>query len=532
MSGVLGLVVLLVGLLAWMIQRFYIKPSANLAYVMTGFGGRRVMIDRGGFFFPIIQRYVPVSLETMKLEVERKGPDALITKDNLRLDVKAEFYIKVLPNETDVLNASRSLGEKSVTPQAVSELVFEKLVSALRSVAATQDLVEIHAHRDVFATSVQQLVRSDLEQNGLTLESVTISRLDQTSQDLLSDSNIFDAQGKRKITEITQAALVERNRLEQEARRAITLKNVETQQEILGLERTQAQAEAAQQAEIAKVTAEKKREADIYRIEQERLTREAEIVQEQAVKTAAIERDKLLLLKEQERQTTDVEREKANQSVITVQQLAEAEREAQTRLITAKQAIEQDRIRKQTEAEVAAFAEVRKAEAAKTAAQLEAEAAITRAKAEAEAQELIAKGQTAGKMVDVDVERERVSVEQARVNVERQALENKQTYSQAALEFELKKFKVEALRDVQAELARSIGQFMSKGNMNIYGDPATLAKMTEQYTKGLGVGNFLDGISTGSNGQSTELIQQILELVQGLANKGGLSTDKNPPSNN
>ncbi|ADH62306.1 S-layer domain protein [Allomeiothermus silvanus DSM 9946] len=210
----------------------------------------------------------------------------------------------------------------------------------------------------------------------------------------------------------------------------------------------------------------------------------------------------------------------------------EAEREAQTRLITAKQAIEQDRIRKQTEAEVAAFAEVRKAEAAKTAAQLEAEAAITRARAEAEAQELIAKGQTAGKMVDVDVERERVSVEQARVNVECQALENKQTYSQAALEFELQKLKVEALRDVQAELARSIGQFMSKGNMNIYGDPATLAKMTEQYTKGLGVGNFLDGIGTGSNGQSTELIQQILERVQGLANKGGLSTDKNPPSNN
>lgn len=189
----------------------------------------------------------------------------------------------------------------------------------------------------------------------------------------------------------------------------------------------------------------------------------------------------------------------------------EAEREAQTRLITAKQAIEQDRIRKQTEAEVAA---------------------ITRARAEAEAQELIAKGQTAGKMVDVDVERERVSVEQARVNVECQALENKQTYSQAALEFELQKLKVEALRDVQAELARSIGQFMSKGNMNIYGDLATLAKMTEQYTKGLGVGNFLDGIGTGSNGQSTELIQQILERVQGLANKGGLSTDKNPPSNN
>lgn len=213
-SGVLGLLVLAVAVLSWLIQQFYIKPSANLAYVMTGLGGRRVLIDRGGFFFPILQRYVPVSLETMKLEVERKGPEALITKDNLRLDVKAEFYIKVEPKEDSVVNASRSLGEKSVTPQAVSALVFEKLVSALRSVAATQDLVEIHSQRDQFAISVQQLVRSDLEPNGLTLESVTISSLDQTSQELLSDTNIFDAQGKRKITEITQSALVERNRLE------------------------------------------------------------------------------------------------------------------------------------------------------------------------------------------------------------------------------------------------------------------------------------------------------------------------------
>lgn len=561
-SGVLGLVVLFVGLLSWLIQQFYIKPSANLAYVMTGLGGRRVLIDRGGFFFPILQRYVPVSLETMKLEVERKGPDALITKDNLRLDVKAEFYIKVEPKEDSVVNASRSLGEKSVTPQAVSSLVFEKLVSALRSVAATQDLVEIHSQRDQFAISVQQLVRSDLEPNGLTLESVTISSLDQTSQELLSDTNIFDAQGKRKITEITQSALVERNRLEQEAKRAITLKNVETRKEILELERTQAEAEATQQAEVAKVSTAKQREADTYRIEQERLTREAEIQREQAVQAAAIERDKLLLLKEQEKQTTDVEREKAvtlaerereiaiteaerrrtdaekqaleaqaerekaNQQVLTVQQLAQAEREAQTKLITAKQAIQQERIRKETDAEVAAFAEVKKAEATKTAAQLEAEAAITKAKAEAEAQELIAKGLTANKMVEVDVEREKVSVEQARVEVERQALENRQTYSAAALEFELQKLKVQAARDVQAEMARSIGNFMSKGNMNIYGDPTTLAKMTEQYTQGLGVGQLLDGLSTGSGGKSDELIQQMFALLQQLTNKD-TPADKN-----
>ena len=549
-TGLLSLIFLVVGLVVLAFQRFYVRPSANLSFVRTGLGGRRVLIDAGGFYLPVVQQLVPVSLETMKLEVERKGPDALITRDNLRVDVKAEFYIKVLPDEDAVINASRSLGEKSVTPEAVSRLVFEKLVSALRSVAATKDLIEIHSQRDAFASGVQQLVKTDLEQNGLTLESVTISKLDQTSQDLLSDTNIFDAQGKRKITEITQSALVERNRLEQEARREITIKNVQTGREILELERAKAEAEAAQRAEVAKIQAEKNREAETYRLEQDRQVQEAEIAQQQAVQTAGIERDKLVILKEQERQKTDVERqkavqlaeqdrqialqeaerrraeaeqaaleavaerEKANQQVITVQQLAAAEREAQTKLISAKQSIEQDRYKNQTEAEVRAFSEVKKAEATKQSAQLEAEAILRRAQAEAQAREQVAKGETAFKRVDVDIAREQVEVEKARVEVERQALENKQTYSQAALQFELEKLKVEAQRDIQSEMARSMGQMMGRGNMNIYGDPETLSKMNQQFMRGMGFGTMMDGAlnSMGLDGKNIpEALAALLE---------------------
>ncbi len=555
-SWVVGGVLIFVSSYLFALKHLYLRPSANLAYVITGWRGRRVLIDRSGLYVPFLHQKVPVSLETMKLEVERKGPDALITRDNLRVDVKAEFYIKVQPEEDSVLNAARSLGDKSVNAQSVSQLVFEKLVSALRSVAATKDLVEIHAQRDAFASAVQQLVRADLEQNGLSLESVTISRLDQTSQELLSDTNIFDAQGKRKITEITQAALVERNRLEREAQREITLKNVQTRKEILELERQQAEAEAAQQAEIAKAQAEKKREADTYRIEQERQVQEAQIQQEQAVRVAAIERDRLLLLKQQELQKTDIERakaielaerekqiavaeaerqraeaekkaleaqaerEKANQQIITVQQLAAAEREAQTKLIAAKQQIEQERIKRETEVQVAAFAEVKKAEAQKQAAELEAEAIRIRAEAEAQAREQVARGETAIKMVDVNIAREQVEVERARVEVERQALEYRQTYSEAALKFELEKLRVEAQRDVQVELARSIGQFMSRGNMNIFGDPETLARMTEQYAKGLGLGVALDGALSGlqaigdGNGRFSELAQQLMQIAQ------------------
>lgn len=271
--------------LALAIKRFYLKPSANLAYVRTGWGGTHVLIDGGSLVFPVVHKVVPVSLETMKLEVERKGPDALITRDNLRVDVKAEFYIKVRAMKEDVLNAARSLGEKSVDAHSVSALVFEKLVSALRSVAATKDLVEIHAQRDTFASAVHNLVVTDLQQSGLTLESVTISQLDQTSQELLSDNNIFDAQGKKKITEITQAALVERNRIERDAQREMTLKNVQTRKEVLELERQQAEAEAEQATQVAKIRAEKQREAQTYQIEQERQV-EAEVQAYAEVKRA------------------------------------------------------------------------------------------------------------------------------------------------------------------------------------------------------------------------------------------------------
>ena len=132
---------------------------------------------------------------------------ALITKDNLRVDLSAEFYIKVQANADDILQAARSLGARNVQPQAVSELVQEKLVSALRTVAATKDLVELHSKRDEFASSVQAIVTHDLASNGLTLESVTISALDQTDPTQLQERNVFDAQGLRKIAEITQKAI-------------------------------------------------------------------------------------------------------------------------------------------------------------------------------------------------------------------------------------------------------------------------------------------------------------------------------------
>ena len=136
LSGV-GVGLLIIVAVASVITKLYRKASANMSFVRTGMGGAKVIQDGGTIVLPVVHQVIPVSHETMRLNVERRGVHALITKDNLRVDLSAEFYIKVQANADDILQAARSLGARNVQPQAVSELVQEKLVSALRTVAAT-----------------------------------------------------------------------------------------------------------------------------------------------------------------------------------------------------------------------------------------------------------------------------------------------------------------------------------------------------------------------------------------------------------
>ena len=216
--SVFGLVLFILGAVMMVITKLYIKTSADQAFVRTGMGGPVPILDGGDLVIPVVHEIVPVSLQTMRLDVDRSGHDALITGDNLRADVAAEFYIKVQKIREHILAAATSLGERSVDAESVKHLVNQKLVSALRTVAATRSLHELHTKRDEFAQAVQVIVEKDLAHNGLTLESVTISRLDQTPPNAMrGEDNVFDAQGLRTIAEITQKQRVERNQIEREA---------------------------------------------------------------------------------------------------------------------------------------------------------------------------------------------------------------------------------------------------------------------------------------------------------------------------
>jgi len=556
--GVGGIAMFVVGLLITVVTSLYRKTSADLAFVMTGMGGSKVVLDGGALVFPVVHKITEVNLRTMKLGVNPRGPNALITKDNLRSNILAQFYIRVQADTEHILNAARSLGVNSVDAENVEALVSEKLVSALRAIASQMELFEIHTKRDEFAERVKEHVKADLEANGLLLESVTISELDQTDPKELSDNNVFDAQGKRKITEITSAAAVERNNLERDAEQAKKLRDVTTRQRILELERQQAEAEAGQHTEIAKIQAERSREAqeaviaqersvEVARIEKDMTIQAAEITRQQSVQVAQVAQEKAVqsatIAREQELQRAGVERdqavelaqrikkiaiankeaeqaraeesalvakaaqEKANQDVMSVTQLAEAERDANKKLIAARQEIERDKIRQQTEAQVQAFMRVTVAQAEQDASAKQAEARMQLAQADAQAKEMVARGEKAQQMVAVEVSRENVNVEQARVDVERRQLENRQEFAEAGIRLEIERLRIDANKEVQQEFARALGNFLSKGNMTLYGTPETAQKMMDSMASGFGlrstIDGFLGGSSSGSNGVGT-----------------------------
>lgn len=567
--GVAGLVLFLIGLVITVWTSLYKKTSADQAFVMTGQGGSRVVLDGGALVIPIFHRITEVNLRTMKLGVNPHGPNALITHDNLRSDILAQFYIRVQADREHILNAARSLGDNSVNAENVESLVSEKLVSALRAIASQMDLFEIHTKRDEFAERVKEHVKSDLEANGLLLESVTISELDQTDPSELSDNNVFDAQGKRKITEITAAAMVERNNLERAAEQARKNQDVTTRQYILNLERNQAEAEANQRTEIAKIQASKDQESqqaviaqqravetsqiekmqavqtaeiareqavEVARVGQEKAVQTANIAREQELQTAAVGRDQAVALAERLKQIAvanqEAERakaeeksliaqaaqEKANQEVVTVTQIAEAERDANKKLIAARQEIERDKIRLQTEAQVSAFTKVTNAQGEQEAATKQAEARLQLAQADAQSRELVARGEKAQQLVPVEVSRETVNVEQARVDVERKQLENRQEFAEAGIRLEIEKLRIQADKEVQQEFARALAAFLSHGNMTLYGTPETAQKMMDNMAKGFGIRAMADGFLSGSNGSSGH-------FANGSSANGGSPTD-------
>ncbi|MEM6763235.1 MAG: SPFH domain-containing protein, partial [Pseudomonadota bacterium] len=187
--------VIVVFVLYWVMNWLYRRSTKETAFVRTGFLGEKVVIDGGAFVWPIVHDITPVSMSTLPLQVDRAREDALITKDRMRVDVEAEFYVRVRPEHEAVSRAASTLGRRTTETERLQPLLAGKFESSLRTAAAEMPMSEIHEQRGAYVARVKELAQEALDANGLELESVAIKDIDQTSLEYFNPSNRFDAEG-------------------------------------------------------------------------------------------------------------------------------------------------------------------------------------------------------------------------------------------------------------------------------------------------------------------------------------------------
>lgn len=411
-------------------MRLYHRATRERAFVRTGLGGKKVIMDGGAIVLPVFHEIIEVFMNTLKLEVVRTDTNSLITKDRMRIDVTATFFVRVQQNAESVSIAAQTLGQRTKDTTLLKQLVEDKFVDALRSAAVTMTMKQLQDQRKDFIKAVREAVNEDLAKNGLELESVSLTRLDQTDKSHFNPNNAFDAEGLTLLTREVQARRKERNDIEQDTEVQLEQKNLEAAQKTLALKREREFATREQERQVAVNAAEQKaliqqttalraQEGEQAEIEADRLVRESRIVADQAVTAAEINRDlelrnqrtqaeaaAAILLAEQNRRTENANQEaqilianksleqsvadaeanlarakavEAEQGVITAAQVAEAERQKAISLIEAERKARQEAIGVTVQAQAEKDAAQNQAEAITIVALAKRDAALAEA---------------------------------------------------------------------------------------------------------------------------------------------------------
>lgn len=432
---ILGLIVaaIVVAVGVWLLHWLYLRSSKERAFVRTGLGGQKVVLDGGAFVLPIVHEVIPVNMNTLRLEVARGRDKALITKDRMRVDVIAEFYVRVAALPVAVAAAAQTLGQRTLEPEQLKELIEGKFVDALRTAAAEMTMEELHEKRGAYVRRVRETVAEDLTKNGLELEAASLTQLDQTGMEFFNPSNAFDAEGLTRLTEQIEHRKKQRNDVEQDTLIAIRNKNLEAEKLSLEIDRESEYARLAQQREVEIARARQRAELlteralreqdgesaqisakqaiDAARIRSEQSIEQERIRKEREVQAAEIERRQALELAEQQRAIA-VARESEKQSeaqaaadtaraaavsaeekVFTAREVEMAERKKQIELIGAAQAAEREALRLTMAAQAEKAASADRGAAIRAQAEADADAdkiraAATRIRAEIEAEAL------------------------------------------------------------------------------------------------------------------------------------------------
>jgi uncharacterized membrane protein YqiK len=423
-------VAIAVAILVWLMNWLYLRSSKERAFVRTGLGGQKVVLNGGAFVLPIVHDVVPVNMNTLRLEVSRGRDKALITKDRMRVDVVSEFYVRVQAGIEAIAAAAQTLGQRTLEPETLKELVEGKFVDALRTVAAEMTMEELHEKRGEYVKRVKSAAAAGLLQNGLELETVSLTQLDQTALEFFNPSNAFDAEGLTRLTEQIERRKKIRNDIEQDTMIQVRNKNLETERQALDIDRELEYARLAQERELEIQRAAQRAEVARQRADREQEAERAQIGAREAVDRARIASERAIeeerILKEREVEQLEIARRQAielaeQQRAIAVAEQSRAQSEAQAAadLAKAKAVAEEERVFTARETEMAE----RRKRIELIAAQQEAEREALRLRIGAEAEKAAAGDRGAAVRIEAEAhgEAEKVRSMAARIRNEVEA---------------------------------------------------------------------------------------------------------------
>jgi uncharacterized membrane protein YqiK len=318
-------VAFVLALIGAVLSRFYRKVAQGQALIVNKMNDKLDVTFTGATVLPIIHKAETMDIGVKVIEVAKDGTDGLICRDNIRADIRVSFYIRVNPVKDDVLKVAKLLGTAQASnPQALYQLFSAKFAESLKTAGKQMLFVELYEKRELFRSNVIKVIGEDL--NGYVLDDVAIEYLEQTPLAQLDPNNVLDAEGIRKITEITTLQGIETNMHKREAEKQIKAKDVETQQALFEMDRQEKAAEyraaretattkAREESTIAQVEAEERlkaeqarlRTAEQVQVQQENVQREVEVATKNRERVVAVEAEKVEKARQLEVVARDIE---------------------------------------------------------------------------------------------------------------------------------------------------------------------------------------------------------------------------------
>jgi uncharacterized membrane protein YqiK len=488
----IAVAIVLVAIAVLFLNRFYRKSTRDMALVRTGFGGQRIMISGGCLALPFLHKVEEINMRTLRIEVRRTADKSVITEDRMRVDVELEFYVRVMPTVEGVATAAQALGAKSFNPDGIRNLLEGRFIDAVQAVAARHTMDSLHEGRAEFVREISELLRDNLKQNGILLDSVSLTRLDQSAFSSFDENNAFNAVGLRKLAEIIAVNRKKRAEIEADADISVRQTQLEATKRRLLLTQEEEQAQINQQLEIEKIKAASDAEAakareeamvaaEDARIERERQTRAMELAKQSEIRKIELESQLRVELKKVD-----------NAIQLAAKHVEEAKSQAQAELARTEVVLAEEHV--QTERDRAVADRSREI----ALKRVDEQGAVEQAKAETEADVLLRRIRAEAEAVRTKAEAERLRL-LAQSEGERALIDAENSRSDALIRMKLEQYRLDRLPEIVSQMMKPAEKIDS---------------IRIHQINGLG---GAQGTAPPSDGAQKTPINQVMDSILGMA---------------